>query len=51
MEICGKHHRGREQALLVLALALAVKLLPPFVHHREARLVADQNLYLFSLAV
>ena len=51
MQVGGKNHAGGENALLVLALALAEKLLVPFVHHRERRLVAGQQLHRFALAV
>ena len=42
---------GGEDALAVLALALAVELLPPFRHEAEARLVAGQQLNAVALAV
>ena len=44
VQVGGEDHRGREQALVVLALALAVKLLPPLVHHGIAGLIADHDL-------
>ena len=44
VEVGGKFHAGREQALAVLALALAEKLLPPLRHEPEGRVEAGQQL-------
>ena len=51
MQIGGKNNAGGEQALLVLALALAEKLFVPLVHHREVRLIASHQFHALSLAV
>ena len=51
MQIRGEDDRGGEQALVVLALALAEELLPPLVHHGVAGLVADHDLGALALVV
>ena len=51
MQVCGEDNGCREQALAVLALALAVQLLPPLVHERVARLVADHHFGRLALIV
>ena len=51
MQIRGEHNGRREQALVILALTLTEELLPPLVHHRNSRLIADANLRLFPTAV
>ena len=45
MQIGVIFHARRENAETVLALGFAVKLLPPFRHHAEARLVAREDLH------
>ena len=51
VQIRGEDDRGGEQALVVLALALAEELLPPLVHHGVAGLVADHDLGALALVV
>ena len=51
VQVGGEDDRGREQALVVLALALAVELLPPLVHHGVAGLVGDHDLGALALVV
>ena len=51
VQVGGEDDRGGEQALLVLALALAEELLPPLVHHGVAGLVADHDLGALALVV
>ena len=45
VQVRGKVDAGGENALAVLALALAVKLLPPLAHKAEGGIVAGQHLY------
>ena len=51
MQVGREDHGRREQALTVLALALAVELLPPLVHQRVGRLVADHDFGALALVV
>ena len=51
MQIGGEDAACGEQALVVLALALAEQLLVPLVHQGEVRLVAFQNFNALALAV
>ena len=51
MKVGRENSRSREQALVLLALALAVKLLEPFIHHRVCRLIADHHFNLFAASV
>ena len=44
-------HAGGVNAQPLLALALAVELLPPLGHHTEARLIAGEDLHGFAAAV
>ena len=44
VQVGGECHAGREGALAVLALALTVKLFPPFAEIAETRLVVHENL-------
>ena len=48
VEVGGKVHSGREDAHTVLALTLAVELLPPFVHEVEFRLEVHEDFNLLS---
>ena len=45
VEVRGELHAGGEQALVVLALALAVQLLPPLQHEAEGGVIAGQQLH------
>ena len=49
MQVCGQVYGCREDTLLVLALALAVKLFPPFRYIVKARLVICQHFHCLSL--
>ena len=51
MEVRGELHAGGEQALVLLALALAVELLPPLGEEPDPGLVGGQNLDLLALLV
>ena len=51
VQVGGKLHTGGEQALVLLALALAVQLLPPLGHKAEAGLIGRQQLDLLPGAV
>ena len=51
VQVGGKLHAGGEQALALLALALAVELLPPLGKEPEAGLVAGQQLHLLAALV
>ena len=48
VEVGGKVHSGGEDAHTVLALTLAVELLPPFVHEVEFRLEVHEDFNLLS---
>ena len=48
VQVGGEVDRSREDALVVLALRLAVELLPPFGHVMELGLIVDQNLGLLA---
>ena len=51
VQVGGKLHAGGEQALALLALALAVQLLPPLGEEPEAGLIAGQQLHLLTALV
>ena len=51
MQVGGEYCGGRENALVVLALALAEQLLVPFCHRHKARLIGYQHLHILALAV
>ena len=51
VEVSGELHAGGEETLVLLALALAVELLPPLGHEAEAGLVSGQHLDLIAGAV
>ena len=51
VQIGGELHAGGEQALALLALGLAVQLLPPLGHEPEAGLIRRQDLDLLAGAV
>ena len=51
VKVGGENDRGGVNALLILALAFAEELLPPFVEHRHVGLVADENFGNLALAV
>ena len=48
VQVGGEVARSREDALSVLALALAVELLPPLAHEMELWLIVDHDLNLLS---
>ena len=50
MQIGGQVHTCRENTLLILALGLAVKLLPPLGNVVRAGLIVCQNLDHFALS-
>ena len=45
MQVRGEVHAGGEESLALLALALAVELLPPLAHKAERRVIAGQQLH------
>ena len=51
MQIGGQINGGRENTLAVLALGLAVELLPPFGHEAERGLVGSQDFNVFAVRV
>ena len=51
VEVCGEVDARWEKALFLLALALAVELLPPLGHEAERGLEAREKLHLFALTV
>ena len=51
MKIGREYRRSREKTFVLLALALAVELLEPLVHHRVGRLIADHHFNLFAAPV
>ena len=51
VQVCGVLQAGGEQALALLALALAVELFPPLGEEAEAGLVAGQHLHLLAALV
>ena len=51
VQVGGKLHAGGEDALAVLAFALAVELLPPLGEEAEGGLVAGQQLHLLAALI
>ncbi|EJX06228.1 hypothetical protein EVA_05664 [gut metagenome] len=51
VEVGSQVNRCREDTLAVLTFALAVKLLPPFVHHVKLRLVVGEDFDLLAFAI
>ena len=51
VQVGAENAAGGHQALLILALTLAVQLLEPLAHHGEIRLKAGQRFHLFALAI
>jgi len=51
VEVCRQVDRVRQYTLLILALTLAVELLPPLGNHRKARLIVCEHFDLLTLAV
>ena len=50
VQVCSQIHAGREDSFLVLALALAVELLPPLGDIVYRRLIVGQDLHALALA-
>ena len=48
MQVGGEVASGWEDALVVLAFALSIELLPPFGHEVQLRLEVGENLYLLA---